>query len=290
MPADSAVELRIEPRRRPVGAGQVRRLLPHRTRRMVGPFIFADVVGPEILKPGASVDIDAHPHIGLSTVTYLFDGRMVHRDSTGAMQTIEPGAVNWMTAGSGVTHTERSHPDDIPGGRALHGMQMWVALPEEAEETAASFQHASAAQIPTDRLGGSTVRVAVGSGWDHDSPVSGSSPMVLAEVRLEENSPFPIATDHPELAVVTVGGEVKVNDEAVAVGHLVVLRAGVAATLRGSGTAIVLGGEPLGKRHIWWNFVSSDADRIEAAKRDWSAQRFPTVPDDHDDWIPLPAS
>lgn len=287
---ETAIELTIEPRKRPVGAGQVRRLLPYRERRMVGPFIFVDVVGPETLKAGSSVEIDAHPHIGLSTVTYLFDGRMVHRDSTGSVQTIEPGAVNWMTAGSGVTHTERSHPDDIPGSRALHGLQTWVALPEEAEEADALFQHAAASDIPTDRLGQSTVRVAVGSGWDHESPVSGSSPMVLAEVSLDADSPFPIATDHRELAVLALSVDVRVNNQAVDAGRLAVLRSGARVTLSGTGTAVVLGGEPLGKRHIWWNFVSSDRDRIEEAKRDWETQRFPTVPNDHQDWIPLPGS
>lgn len=284
----TAIELTVEPRTRPVGAGTVRRLLPFRSRRMVGPFIFTDVIGPETLRPGSAVAIGAHPHIGLSTVTYLFDGRMVHRDSTGAVQTIEPRAVNWMTAGSGVTHTERSHPDDISGTRALHGLQIWVALPEEDEEAAPAFQHVPASQIPTDGLGRSQVRVAVGSGWDLDSPVSGSSPLVLAEISLDPESPFPIATDHPELAVLALRGDVRVDDDVVAAGRLAVLRSGASPTLRGEGTAIVLGGEPLGKRHIWWNFVSSDVDRIEQAKSDWLAQRFPTVPDDHEGWVPLP--
>ncbi|MDH3306765.1 MAG: pirin family protein [Acidimicrobiia bacterium] len=285
----TAIELIVEPRTRSVGAGQVQRLLPYRSRRMVGPFIFADVIGPETIRAGSAVAIGAHPHIGLSTVTYLFDGRMVHRDSIGAVQTIEPGAVNWMTAGSGVTHTERSHPDDIAERQGLHGLQTWVALPEEVEEAAPAFQHVPASQIPTDGLGRSQVRVAVGSGWDLDSPVSGSSPLVLAEIRLDTESPLPIATDHRELAVLALSGDIRINDETVAVGRLAVLQTGLAATLSGAGTAIVLGGEPLGKRHIWWNFVSSDADRIEQAKDDWSAQRFPTVPDDHDEWVPLPS-
>lgn len=285
----SAIELRVDPRDRAVGAGRVRRLLPHRARRMVGPFIFADVIGPESLERGEGINVDAHPHIGLSTVTYLFDGRMVHRDSTGAVQTVEPGAVNWMTAGSGVTHTERSDPADIAMSRPMHGLQTWVALPVGAEDAPPSFEHAAADEVPTDNSGASSVRVAVGSGWDLDSPIAGSSPLLLAEVTLEAAAPFPIATDHAELAVIALDGDVRVNDEVIATGQLAVLRTDVATTLTGSGRAIVLGGEPVGKRHIWWNFVHSDEARIEQAKADWSAQRFPTVPNDHEPFVPLPA-
>ncbi len=285
----SAIEVRIDPRDRAVGAGRVRRLLPHRTRRMVGPFIFSDLIGPETLVAGSGVDVDAHPHIGLSTVTYLFDGRMVHRDSTGAVQTIDPGAVNWMTAGSGVVHTERSHPDDLGETRALHGLQTWVALPTGGEDVAPSFQHAPAADIPTDRVGGSSLRVAVGSGWGLDSPVTGSSPLLLAQVMLDADSPVPLASTLPELAVLALAGDVRVNDESVATGQLAVLAPGRATTLSGSGSAVVLGGEPVGRRNIWWNFVHSDPERIEQAKSDWTDQQFPKVPNDHDTFVPLPA-
>jgi redox-sensitive bicupin YhaK (pirin superfamily) len=285
----SAIELRIDPRDRPVGGGQVRRLLPYRTRRMVGPFIYADVIGPETLTPGSGINVDAHPHIGLSTVTYLFDGRMVHRDSTGAVQTIDPGAVNWMTAGSGVTHTERSHPDDLRATRTMHGLQTWVALPAENEEVEPSFQHAPATDVPTAKIGQSSVRVAVGSGWDLLSPVTGSSPLILAEITLDPGSPIPIASELPELAVIALTGDVRVNDETITTGQLAVLRVGTATTLSGSGTAVVLGGEPVGKRTIWWNFVHSNPDRIEQAKSDWTTQRFPQVLHDHEPYVPLPA-
>lgn len=285
----SAIELRIDPRDRPVGSGWVRRLLPYRTRRMVGPFIYADVIGPETLIPGSGINVDAHPHIGLSTVTYLLDGRMVHRDSMGAVQTIEPGAVNWMTAGSGVTHTERSHPDDLGATRTIHGLQTWVALPTDAEDIEPSFHHAPAADIPTDTIGQSSVRVAVGSGWGLDSPVAGSSPLILAEITLDPGSPMPIASKLPELAVIALTGDLRVNDETIAAGQLAVLRPEAATTLSGSGTAIVLGGEPVGKRIIWWNFVHSNPDRIEQAKSDWTAQRFPQVPGDHEPYVPLPS-
>lgn len=284
----SAIELRIDPRDRPVGTGRVRRLLPYRAHRMVGPFIFADVIGPETLLPGAGIDIDAHPHIGLSTVTYLFRGAMVHRDSTGAVQRIEPGAVNWMTAGSGVTHTERSDPADVADTRDMHGLQTWVALPNDVEETAPMFQHVAANEIPVDDVGGSRVRVAVGSGWGLESPVAASSPLVLAEIALDDDSPVPIVSDLAEIAVLALDGTVRVNDDTVPPGQLAVLRSDVAATVTGAGTAIVLGGDPVGKRHIWWNFVHSDPDRIEQAKTEWSTQRFPTVPDDHDVYVPLP--
>lgn len=284
----SAIELRIDPRERPVGSGQVRRLLPYSARRMVGPFIYADIIGPETLDPGAGINVDAHPHIGLSTVTYLFDGRMVHRDSTGAVQTIDPGAVNWMTAGSGVTHTERSHPEDLTTTRPMHGLQTWVALPAETEEVAASFQHAAAGDIPVESVGRSSVRVAVGSGWGLDSPVTGSSPLVLAEITLGQGAPVPIVSSLPELAVIALTGDVRVGADTVTPGQLAVLARGSKATLSGTGTAIVLGGEPVGKRTIWWNFVSSDPDRIEQAKSAWRSQQFPRVPNDHDPFVPLP--
>ncbi len=286
---DSAIELRIDPRDRPVGGGQVRRLLPYRARRMVGPFIYADIIGPETISPGKGINVDAHPHIGLSTVTYLFEGRMVHRDSTGAVQTIEPGAVNWMTAGSGVAHSERSHPDDVPTSRPMHGLQTWVALPTEAEEVAPSFQHTAAGEIPTDTIGQSSVRVAAGSSWGLDSPVTGSSPLILAEVELHPDSPVPIASKLPELGVIALTGDLRVNDETIASGQLAVIRSDASATLSGSGTAIVLGGEPVGKRTIWWNFVHSDSDRIEQAKADWASQRVWQVPHDHEPYVPLPA-
>jgi len=285
----NAFELVIDPRQRPVGAGTVRRLLPYRKRRMVGPFVFTDLIGLEEIPAGRTASVDAHPHIGLATVTYLLDGRMVHRDSTGAVQTIEPGAVNWMTAGSGVTHTERSVPQDVALARTVAGLQLWVALPEEAEECEPSFLHAPASSIPSLSHGDSTVRLAVGDGWGEQSPVAGASPLVLAEVALREGSPVPISVPHEELAVLAVTGSISVDDHPLAEGQLAILER-TAATLSGEGTAMVLGGDRLGPRHIWWNFVHSDPDRIEAAKADWMAQRFPTVPDDHDPWIPLPGS
>lgn len=287
--ADPAIEMTIEPRKRPVGDGEVRRLLPFRKRRMVGPFIFADLMGPDHLPPEASVNIDAHPHIGLSTLTYLFAGRLIHRDSTGAVQAIEPGAVNWMTAGAGVSHTERSDPDDLAQTRDLFGLQTWVALPDESQDVEASFQHLDVASVPRERRGGSEIQVAAGTGWGLASPVPGSSPLVLAALTLVDGSPIPIEADHPERAVLSVTGDLSLNGRPLPTGDLAVLTPGATPTLAGTGTAMVLGGEPVGRRHIWWNFVHADPEVIEQAKADWTAQRFPTVPGDHDPFVPMPS-
>ena len=281
-----AVELTIDPRDRPVGTGTVRRLLPFRSRRMVGPFTFLDIMGPEDLPPGVGMDIDAHPHIGLSTLTYLTSGRIRHRDSTGAVQTIEPGAVNWMTAGAGVTHTERTLPDDRLAGQRIFGVQIWVALPSEREDGPPRFEHCAADEVPETRAGATRIRVAAGSGWGLDAPIRGSSPLVLAHVELADT-----AVDTPaavECAVLALDGDVRIGNRPLPTGSLAVLDRDARARISGSGTALVLGGEPVGKRHIWWNFVHSDQERIEWAKREWAAQRFPLVPDDHDVPVPLP--
>jgi redox-sensitive bicupin YhaK (pirin superfamily) len=280
----AAIEMIIEPRTASVGSGSVRRILPFRTRRMIGPFIFADLIGPEALAPGSGIDVDAHPHIGLSTLTYLFEGRMVHRDSTGAVAAIEPGAVNWMTAGRGVTHTERSHPDDRPLTTSLHGLQTWVALPNDSEDADASFEHTAGDLIPES----DGVRLIAGSGWSTESPVAVSSPLVLAELRPTTDRPIAIDATHPERGVLVIDGTLRVGGTPLQSGQLAVLAAGDTPVLEGDGTAIVLGGEPVGERFIWWNFVHSDRDRIEHAKTEWTAQRFPTVPGDHDPWVPLP--
>ncbi|MEM9467226.1 MAG: pirin family protein [Actinomycetota bacterium] len=286
-PSSAAIEMTIEPRIRPVGAGEVRRLLPFRKRRMVGPYTFLDVMGPEEMPAGAAMNVDAHPHIGLSTLTYLFEGRIVHRDSVGSVQSITPGAVNWMTAGSGITHTERSHPDDVAMPRLAQGLQMWVALPAESEDGPAGFDHCPADQVPEERFGEVTVRLAVGTGFGMTAPIPGSSPLILAEVGLAGGA-IRVDDSHRERAVFAVDDGLTVDDHPLPEGHLAVLEPGATPELRGPGRAVVIGGEPVGERFIWWNFVHSDRDRIEEAKADWTAQRFPLVPDDHDPWVPLP--
>jgi redox-sensitive bicupin YhaK (pirin superfamily) len=291
--------LTIEPRRRPVGAGFVNRLLPFRKRRMVGPFIFVDHIGPETLAPGQGTDVDAHPHIGLSTLTYLFEGRMVHRDSVGSHQVIEPGDVNWMTAGSGVTHTERSVDDDRPVAAPIHGLQIWVALPGHAENGPASFDHQPAAALPIEvgRIGtGSNyeIEVIAGSGFDMTSPVPVSSPLVLARIQLEGPETFSLPAEHPERAVLALSDGVTINDRPLANGSMAIIAEGEKPRLRGAdggrADVMVFAGEPVGPRHIWWNFVHSDPDVIEQAKRRWVEQAFPTVAADHEVWVPLPQS
>ena len=284
-----AVELTIDPRERSVGAGTVRRLLPFRARRMVGPFTFLDIMGPEDLVAGRGMDVDAHPHIGLSTLTYLLAGRAVHRDSTGAVQTIDAGAVNWMTAGAGVTHTERSHPDDRAVDHHMFGVQIWVALPTGAEDGPSRFEHCPSGDVPTLAVGDSGIRVAAGSGWGLDAPITGSSPLVMAQVDLGE-TPVEVPAEHPERAVLSLSGDVRIDGHSIDGGSLAVLDRNTRVRLSGAGTALVIGGEPLGTRHIWWNFVHSDRDRIEQAKQEWIDQRFPTVPDDHEVYVPLPGN
>ena len=284
----TAIDLLIEPRQRSVGDGTVERLLPFRRRRTVGPFVFLDRIGPEDMAPGSGIDVPAHPHIGLSTLTYLFDGQLVHRDSVGSVQTIEPGDVNWMTAGRGIAHTERSPRPERDHLTSIAGLQMWVALPTEAEESEPFFAHTPADTIPRERSGGAHVRVVAGQGFGMDSPVPVSSPLVLAELRLDDGASVTIEREMPERALLALDGSVTVDGAELPTGHLAVLAADEAPRLEGQGTVVMIGGEPLGPRHIWWNFVHSDRDRIEEAKQRWREQGFPLVPDDHDGWVPLP--
>jgi redox-sensitive bicupin YhaK (pirin superfamily) len=283
----TAIELIIDPRERDVAGHAIRRTLPYRKRRMVGPFIFADLMGPEHVPAGVSVDVDAHPHLGMSTLTYLFAGGLLHRDSTGAVQEIEPGAVNWMTAGRGCCHTERT-PPQMKGEEKEHfGLQTWVALPIEMERADPFFEHAKRAEIPEARIGDTTVRVAAGSGWGMASPVAGSSPLVEAEIMLDDGA-LTVPADHRERGVLNVAGDLTVADQSLAEGQLAVLAPGEVVELRGRGHAMVIGGDPVGDRWIWWNFVASDREIIEEAKVDWDRQRFPLVPGDHDIWVPRP--
>lgn len=287
MGGHDAIQMTIDPRERRVGSGTVRRVLPFAKRRMVGPFIFADLIGPEVLAPGTGVDVNAHPHIGLSTLTYLLAGRLVHRDSTGAVATIEPGAVNWMTAGAGVTHTERSHPDDRPLAGSLFGLQTWVALPDGAEDGTPHFVHQPQRDAPEEHRGSARIRLAVGTGFGMAAPTRGSSPLILAELALED-ALLAIDDEHPERAVLVLDGQVAVGGTHLKPGQLAVLDRGP-AVLSGTGRAMILGGEPVGPRYIWWNFVHSDRERIDEAKTQWQEQRFPAVPGDHEPWVPLPA-
>ncbi len=272
------IERVIAPRRRSIGTSEVDRLLPFHARRMVGPFIFADLIGPEELAPGRGADVPPHPHIGLATVTYLFDGAMVHRDSTGAVQTIEPGGVNWMTAGSGVAHSERSPDEARAVTSPLAGLQTWVALPDESEEVAPSFEHAAAADLPAVSDGGVAVRLLVGTGFGAASPVAGASPLFHADVQLDAGARFALPAEHAERAVLVIDGDVEVAGHPIAPRHLAVVEPGDAVVRASSPSRVMtFGGAPVGRRYIWWNFVSSSEERIEAAKADWAGGRFAPI-------------
>lgn len=279
------IERIIAPRSRQISgtASAVDRLLPFHARRMVGPFIFADLMGPDDLRPGSGVDVLPHPHIGLATVTYLFDGALDHRDSTGAVRTIEPGGVNWMTAGRGVAHSERTPPDRRPRGDSLAGLQTWVALPTEHEDDAPSFQHAGADEIPEFEVDDATVRLLAGTAYGQASPVPGSSPLFHTDVVLGAGGGFVLADEHPERAVLVIDGEVTVAGQPVPPRHLAVVGPGDVRVSAEGGPARVMafGGSPVGPRRIWWNFVASSEERIEAAKADWAAHRFDEVPGEH---------
>ncbi len=287
----SAVERVIEGRPRDLGGFSVRRLLPASGRRTVGPFIFFDHMGPAGFAPGRGVDVRPHPHIGLATVTYLFDGALMHRDSLGSAQLIRPGDVNWMVAGRGIVHSERTPPAlrADPAGARLHGIQTWVALPRAVEQAEPSFTHHPAATLPEIRRNGCVLRLIAGSGWGERSPVAVSSPTVYAAAELAEGSALDLPNDAAERAVYVVDGAVEVAGRRCVEGELVETVAGP-AVVRALATSrlVIAGGAPLdGPRHIWWNFVSSSPERIERAKEDWREQRFATVPGDAER-IPLP--
>jgi redox-sensitive bicupin YhaK (pirin superfamily) len=286
-----AVEQVIVPRTVDLGGFQVHRALPSGHSRMVGPFIFFDHFGPAVFRAGDGVDVRPHPHIGLSTVTYLFDGEIVHRDSLGTALPIRPGAVNWMTAGRGIVHSERTAADHRDGGEPLHGLQLWVALPLADEETAPAFAHTAAADIPELSDNGLKLRVVAGTVHGLRSPVATSSDTVFAEARLKAGTILPIDADYEERAVFVIAGEIEIGGDRHGPERLLVLRPGDRIAVRAASDAhiIVVGGAAMdGPRHIWWNFVSSRKERIEAAKAEWKAGRFDTVPGDAAEFIPLP--
>ena len=291
--ASDAIAQVIVPRSVDLGGFQVHRALPSARSRMVGPFIFFDHFGPAVFKAGDGVDVRPHPHIGLATVTYLFDGEIVHRDSLGTAMPIRPGAVNWMTAGRGIVHSERTAADRRDGGEPLHGLQLWVALPMNDEEAAPAFAHTAAADIPELREDGMTLRVVAGELHGLRSPVATLWDTVFADARLTAGTTLPLDARHEERAVFIVAGEIEIGGERHGPERLLVLRPGDSIAVRAASDAhvIVVGGAPMdGPRHIWWNFVSSRKERIEAAKQDWKAGRFDLVPSDTAEFIPLPES
>ena len=285
-----AIDMVIVPRARDLGGFSVRRALPSSQRQMVGPFIFFDQMGPAEFLLGAGMDVRPHPHIGLSTVTYLFEGQIIHRDSLGTVLSIRPGELNWMTAGRGITHSERTPPELRSVGTKLFGIQSWVALSAADEEAEPSFLHYGANDLPVLEHEGKVVRVIAGSLLGASSPVRTSSPMFYADISLAVGASVPLDPVYDERAIYTVAGEVEIAGDIFGPAKLLVFRPGDRITIRANTDArfMALGGEPMdGPRHIWWNFVSSRRDRIEQAKADWKMARFDTVPGDTE-FIPLP--
>lgn len=280
----------IKPRLRTIGNLDVRRILPFRQRRSVGPFVFLDHMGPATLAPGTGLDVPPHPHIGLATVTYLFEGALTHRDSLGFEQVIRPGDVNWMTAGSGIVHSERTPPETRASGGTIDGIQSWVALPRTEEECAPSFHHHAAASLPEIRDSHTHMRLIAGEAFGMTSPVRVCSALFYVDVHCRAGATLSLPPDLGERGVYVAEGHTFVADQTHETERLLVFENGSDATLRAETDArlIVLGGEALdGPRHMWWNFVSSSKDRIERAKTDWSQGRFATVPGETE-FVPLP--
>jgi redox-sensitive bicupin YhaK (pirin superfamily) len=276
--------------RKQLGSLDVLRLLPTRERQMVGPFIFLDHFGPTTFAPGAGVDVPPHPHIGLATATYLFEGALLHRDSLGSVQEIHPGDVNWMTAGAGIAHSERTPPALRLDGAHIHGLQFWVALPMAHEEVAPSFQHQPAASLPRVEGRGYRLVLLAGRGWGLASPVQTHSPLFYADVHFTGSGCFPLPAEHAERAVYLVEGAVRLGSEQLSPGQVYVLEEGAAAVLEADGPArlVLFGGAAMeGPRRIWWNFVASDPARIAAARARWAEGGFPAVPGETES-VPLP--
>ncbi|HMN70897.1 MAG TPA: pirin family protein [Rhodoblastus sp.] len=286
-----AVDLVVVPRAHDIGDGfMVRRALPSAGRRMVGPFIFLDQMGPATLAPGKGIDVRPHPHIGLATVTYLYEGEIMHRDSLGSALPIRPGALNWMTAGSGIAHSERSGADWRAHGGALSGLQLWVALPQAYEETAPAFDHYGAEGLPTVSDRGVEARVIAGAALGAQSPVRTFSDTVFVDFNLAAGANAPIDAAHEERALYIFSGSVEIGGDVFEAGRLVVLKPGLAVKVTATTPArfALVGGETAdGPRYIWWNFVSARKERIEQAKADWAAGRFAAVPGETE-FIPLP--
>ncbi|MEO1200380.1 MAG: pirin family protein [Pseudomonadota bacterium] len=286
-----AIDLVIVPRARDIGDFEVRRALPSAKRHMVGPFIFFDQMGPAEFLVGAGMDVRPHPHIGLATVTYLFTGEIMHRDSLGTELAIRPGAVNWMTAGSGIAHSERSDQPSRNTTRELFGIQSWVALPKHAEETAPEFIHYGEDDLPVISGEGKTVRLISGQMLGQRSSVKTYTETVYADVALDAGASVPFDADYEERAIYTVTGEIDIAGDRFGPGQLLVFRPGdrITVTAHSDARFMMLGGEPMdGPRHIWWNFVSSSKERIEQAKEDWKQKRFDPVFGDAEEYIPLP--
>lgn len=288
---EAAFEQVITPVTHDLGDFKVNRSLPARERTMVGPFIFVDEFGPARLPAGRGMDVRPHPHINLATVTYLFDGAIEHRDSIGSHAVIEPGAINLMTAGSGIVHSERSPQSLRPDGPSLYGMQTWLALPDGGEEIAPAFDHVAAAEVPLIEDGRTRARVLMGSLWGATAATPQHSPTIYADIELGSGGAVPIDTEADERALMLVGGEAELDRQPLDLFTLYVLKPGHEALLSSAdgGRIMLMGGQAFTtRRYVFWNFVSSSRDRINQAKDDWKALRFPLIPGDDQEYIPLP--
>ncbi len=286
------IESVIIPRAHDVGGFEVRRALPARERQMIGPFIFFDQMGPGEFLTGKGLDVRPHPHIGLSTVTYLFEGEILHRDSLGSEQPIRPGALNWMTGGQGIAHSERTAVGLRVHSNSLFGIQSWAALPAAMEETAPAFAHHPAEALPVIEHAGARLRLVAGEGWGLRAPVETHWPLFYADLELAPHAVCPLPDAHEERGAYVVSGAVSVAGQVFEAGRMLVFRAGDRLAIRAEGQGarlLLLGGAVMdGPRHIFWNFVSSRRERIEQAKADWAAGRFGKVPGDDKEFIPLP--
>ncbi len=291
---DSALDVVIKPITHDLGDQfEVRRALPNRVRRMVGPFVFLDQMGPNLLAAGRGLDVRPHPHIGLATVTYLLQGEILHRDSLGTVQAIRPGEVNWMNAGAGIVHSERTSPESREHPMHMFGLQCWVALPKAQEESAPTFSHTKASALPTTEGDGARATIIAGSCFGLSSPVVTQSGLVYVDLAIAPGGRIELPADYSEQALYIVAGQLDLGrDGLFDAGQLLVLKPGARTLLKAGGTGatrlMLLGGEPMdGPRYLSWNFVSSSAERIEQAKKDWRDQRFPAVPGETE-FIPLP--
>ena len=289
--ADDLILQTLLPTSHDLGGFKVHRTLPHKERTTIGPFIFFDQMGPARLEPGRGIDVRPHPHINLATVTYLFAGAIDHRDSLGTFQTIEPGAVNLMTAGRGITHSERSPAAVRASGPELSGIQTWLALPSDKEETDPAFEHVGREALPVVESDGVRARVVMGQLWGETSPVTCHSPTIYADIDLGPRGAMPIDAEADERGIYVAEGDATLDGLTLEPGVLYVLRPGARSTLRsaGGGHVMLCGGAPLdGPRHVWWNFVSSRRERIREARQDWKAGRFALPAGDDEEFIPLP--
>lgn len=288
-----AIEMVIVPRAVDLGEMEVRRALPSLKRQMVGPFIFFDEMGPAEFLTDQGIDVRPHPHINLATVTFLLEGQIIHKDSLGSDIAIEPGAVNWMRAGKGIVHSERTAPDRKASGQRLFGLQTWVALPERLEESDPAFIHHGAEALPVVDLGGGSARIIAGTSFGACSPLETASETLHVDVTLSAGQRAPIEAYVEERAIYTLSGVIEIAGRHFERGQLLILRPGDQLTVRAQSDArfLIFGGEPMeGPRYIWWNFVSSRRERIEQAKEEWRKGLFETVPGDEADFIPLPES